>query len=62
MEQDSSTFGTKGQQDEILPRDGMGWDSLSKSGTGCGTGQDLVRVGMQEGMGQALFFPIIFLQ
>ena len=33
-------FGTKGQWDKlkILPRDGMGRDSLSKSGMGWGTG------------------------
>ena len=51
--QDSAIFGTKGQkflycrtkgqQDKlkILPQDGMGRDSLSKSGTGRGTGQSL---------------------
>ena len=35
--------GTKGQRDKlkILPRDGTGRDSLSKSGTGRGTGQSL---------------------
>jgi hypothetical protein len=50
MGQDSATFrdkGTevpslKGQQDKlkILPKDGTGWDSLSKSGTGSMTGPD----------------------
>ena len=35
--------GTKGQRDKlkILPQDGMGRDSRSKSGTGRGTGQSL---------------------
>ena len=34
-------FREKGQRDKlkILPRDGMSWDSLSKSGTGRGTGR-----------------------
>jgi hypothetical protein len=36
--------GTKGQRDKlkILQRDKTGWDSLSKSGTGRGTGQDKI--------------------
>ena len=38
----SSLSWNKGKWDKlkILLSDGMGWDSLSKSGTGCGTGRD----------------------
>jgi hypothetical protein len=59
--------GTKGQQDKlkILPWDGTGRDSMSKYGTGRGTGQSLFfcqnpgRDAGRDGTGKSLFFPII---
>ena len=57
---------TKGQRDKlkILPWDGTGLDSLSKSGTGRGTGQSLFfyqNPGRdRDGTGQSLIFPTIF--
>jgi hypothetical protein len=41
-QRDRSSLIVPGQRDKlkILPRAGTGWDSLSKSGTGCGTVQD----------------------
>ena len=52
--------GTKGQQDKlkILPWDRTGQDSLSKSGTGCGTGESLC-FWQNPRRDNHYFFPII---